>query len=76
MPVLNAGPRRQRAGVRNETGLQHRLHFCLDLALASARNQPFLAIFNYWRGQHEGGGQWAVTPSLYPFGTLGPAYHP
>ncbi len=37
---------------------------------------PFLAIFNYWRGPHKGGGQWASKPSLYPYGTLGPAYHP
>jgi len=28
---------------------------------------PFLAIFNWWRGQHAGGGQWASDPSLYPF---------
>lgn len=28
---------------------------------------PFLATFNWWRGQHAGGGQWAADPSLYPF---------
>jgi len=28
---------------------------------------PFLATFNWWRGPHAGGGQWAVTPSLLPF---------
>ena len=28
---------------------------------------PFLAIFNYWRGPHAGGGQWASAPNLYPF---------
>jgi len=37
---------------------------------------PFLAIFNYWRGPHKGGGQWASKMSLYPFGTLGGVYHP
>jgi hypothetical protein len=28
---------------------------------------PFLATFNWWRGRHAGGGQWAADPSLYPF---------
>lgn len=28
---------------------------------------PFLATYNWWRGPHAGGGQWAVDPSLYPF---------
>jgi len=28
---------------------------------------PFLATFNWWRGPHAGGGQWATDPSLYPF---------
>lgn len=28
---------------------------------------PFLAAFNWWRGPHAGGGQWAADPSLYPF---------
>jgi len=28
---------------------------------------PFLATFNWWRGPHAGGGQWASDPSLYPF---------
>ena len=28
---------------------------------------PFLATFNWWRGPHAGGGQWAADPSLYPF---------
>jgi hypothetical protein len=28
---------------------------------------PFLATFNWWRGPHPGGGQWAADPSLYPF---------
>jgi hypothetical protein len=31
---------------------------------------PFLAIFNYWRGTHVGGGQWASSESLLPFATL------
>src|SRR5205823_12035811 len=29
------------------------------------RGVPFLATFNWWRGQHAGGGQWAADPSLY-----------
>jgi hypothetical protein len=28
---------------------------------------PFLATFNWWRGPHAGGGQWAADPSLFPF---------
>jgi hypothetical protein len=38
--------------------------------LLEARNRhgvPFLAVFNWWRGPHAGGGQWASDPSLYPF---------
>jgi hypothetical protein len=31
------------------------------------RGVPFLAVFNYWRGQHKGGGQWARSEALYPF---------
>ena len=28
---------------------------------------PFLATFNWWRGPHAGGGQWAADPTLLPF---------
>jgi hypothetical protein len=28
---------------------------------------PFLVTFNWWRGPHAGGGQWAADPLLYPF---------
>jgi hypothetical protein len=28
---------------------------------------PFLVAYNWWRGPHAGGGQWAADPSLYPF---------
>jgi hypothetical protein len=28
---------------------------------------PFLVVFNHWRGQDAGGGQWASEPELYPF---------
>jgi hypothetical protein len=28
---------------------------------------PFLAVFNWWRGPHAGGGQWAADPNLFPF---------
>ena len=31
------------------------------------RGVPFLAVFNHWRGQHKGGGQWARSEPLYPF---------
>lgn len=31
---------------------------------------PFLAVFNWWRGPHAGGGEWASDPSLYPFDHL------
>jgi hypothetical protein len=31
------------------------------------RGVPFLAVFNLWRGQHKGGGQWARSEALYPF---------
>lgn len=27
---------------------------------------PFLATFNWWRGPHAGGGQWAIKQSLLP----------
>jgi hypothetical protein len=32
-----------------------------------SRGVPFLAAFNWWRGPHAGGGQWAADPALYPF---------
>lgn len=28
---------------------------------------PFIAVFNWWRGPHAGGGQWASRPNLLPF---------
>jgi hypothetical protein len=28
---------------------------------------PFLAVYNFWRGQHKGGGQWARSEPLFPF---------
>ena len=31
------------------------------------RGIPFLAVYNYWRGQHKGGGQWARSEALFPF---------
>jgi hypothetical protein len=31
------------------------------------RGVPFLAVENFWRGQHKGGGQWARSELLYPF---------
>jgi hypothetical protein len=31
------------------------------------RGVPFLALYNFWRGQHKGGGQWARSEPLYPF---------
>ncbi len=31
------------------------------------RGVPFLGVYNFWRGQHKGGGQWARSESLYPF---------
>jgi hypothetical protein len=30
-------------------------------------NVPFLAVWNYWRGPHAGGGQWARGEDLLPF---------
>jgi hypothetical protein len=41
------------------------------LEVRDTHGTPFLAVFNYWRGPHVGGGQWASNPSLYPYGTLG-----
>ena len=32
-----------------------------------ADGQPFLVVFNHWRGPHGGGGQWARSGDLYPF---------
>jgi len=37
------------------------------LEARDTRGTPFLAIFNYWRGPHAGGGQWAAAPNLDPF---------
>jgi hypothetical protein len=31
------------------------------------RGIPFLAIYNFWRGNHKGGGQWARSEPLFPF---------
>jgi hypothetical protein len=31
---------------------------------------PFLAAFNFWRGNSPGGGQWARSERLYPFPNL------
>lgn len=31
------------------------------------RGVPFLAVYNVWRGQHKGGGQWARSEPLFPF---------
>jgi glycosyltransferase involved in cell wall biosynthesis len=28
---------------------------------------PLLAVFNFWRGPHAGGGQWARSDELFPF---------
>lgn len=28
---------------------------------------PFLSVYNFWRGQHKGGGQWARSEALFPF---------
>lgn len=32
-----------------------------------ANGQPFLIVFNHWRGPHAGGGQWAASKDLFPF---------
>jgi hypothetical protein len=32
-----------------------------------ANGQPFLVVFNHWRGPHAGGGQWTASKDLYPF---------
>jgi hypothetical protein len=31
------------------------------------RGVPFLAVYNFWRGEHKGGGQWARSEPLFPF---------
>lgn len=31
------------------------------------RGVPFLGVYNFLRGQHKGGGQWARSEPLYPF---------
>ena len=31
------------------------------------RGIPFVAVYNWWRGPHAGGGQWAVDPSIDPY---------
>jgi hypothetical protein len=37
------------------------------LEARDAKGVPFLAVFNFWRGAHAGGGEWASDESLYPF---------
>jgi hypothetical protein len=37
------------------------------LQALDATGQPFLIVFNNWRGNHPGGGQWASDPKLLPF---------
>jgi hypothetical protein len=37
------------------------------LEALDGRGIPFVAVHNWWRGPHAGGGQWAVDPSLYPY---------
>jgi hypothetical protein len=39
-------------------------------ALDDVTGQPFLVVFNNWRGNHPGGGQWASDPKLLPFDHL------
>ena len=34
----------------------------------TAATIPFLIVFNFWRGRSGGGGQWARSEPLYPFG--------
>jgi hypothetical protein len=31
------------------------------------RGVPFLSVYNFWRGQHKGGGQGARSEALFPF---------
>jgi hypothetical protein len=31
------------------------------------RGMPFLGVYNFWRGQHKGGGECARSEPLYPF---------
>lgn len=31
------------------------------------RGVPFVGVYNFWRGNHKGGGQWARSEPLYPF---------
>jgi hypothetical protein len=31
------------------------------------RGVPFLGVYNFWRGEHKGGGQWARSEPLFPF---------
>jgi hypothetical protein len=40
------------------------------LEARDARGIPFLAIDNFWRGAHAGGGEWARSEALYPFAHL------
>jgi len=33
----------------------------------SSRGMPYLAVFNFWRAPHVGGGQWAASEGLFPY---------
>jgi hypothetical protein len=35
-------------------------------------DQPFLIVFNHWRGDSGGGGAWTRSPALDPFPSIGP----
>lgn len=39
--------------------------FCFEAQ--DADGQPFLIVFNHWRGPHASGGRWAASRTLFPF---------
>jgi len=39
----------------------------LFLKAIDAQDEPFLVIYNHWRDESPGGGQWARSPDLLPF---------
>jgi hypothetical protein len=48
----------------NPSGYAYEGYF---LVAETSRGVPYLATFNHWRAPHVGGGEWAVSESLYPF---------
>jgi hypothetical protein len=48
----------------NPSGYAYEAYF---FVAQTSSGVPYLATFNFWRGPHHGGGEWAASENLYPF---------